>query len=401
MKRIGFVLTAVYLLLLLPSAGSAQSAFSGAYIGRFAVQERPVAGMDGDTEQQMRLYNRVLLQYEPSQQFAFRTAVRRADYFQEELGSTRIYYTYINWQPLPAVETTLGRQYPYNKMVRRAVDGLSVEWGLFDHWMVKGLWGVFAPSDRNGFAEFPEDEHGAYVALEYQGSDNTLLEASGYQRVTRGRIMNFAGVEGRYPDLLGMNMHAFVKYNFSENLLQEAEAQIRREFGENLAVTAAGKYRNPNFDLPPWYWQFSVDPYSTFRVAADYFVTTTGSFNVSYFTRQLSESTVERVTAGWMEPSWTVGVVRATETGTDSEEWNVYGSIQHRFMKNLLIGAGANYFDYIFQEQYEEPLNAFGAQGFVKYRLRNALTLGVRGYYLTNAEFSEDVRVVGELSYRF
>lgn len=401
MKRLGIALASVYFFLVFPAVGLAQSAFSGGYIGRFTLQERPVANTDGKTEQQMRLYNRVLLQYEPSENFAFRTAVRRADFFQEETGNTHIYYTYLNWKPFSALETTLGRQYPYNKMVRRAVDGLSAEWEVFEHWTLKGLWGVFASADRAGFAEFPEDERGSYVALAYEGSDNASLEASGYQRVTQGRIMNFAGVEGRYPDLLGISMHAFLKYNFSENLLQEAEAQFRREFGDNLAITAAGKYRDPNFDLPPWYWQFTVDPYSTYRVAADYFVTSTGSFNMSYFTRKLSDSVIERIRVGWLEPSWTIGVVHAAENGAETEEWNIYGSIQHRFGKHLLAGAGANYFDYVFQEQYEDPLNAFGAQGFVKYRIWNSLTLGVRGYYLTNPEFSEDLRMIGELSYRF
>jgi|GEM_PF-1464500 len=400
MKRTGLLLMlAVWIVQ--PTLGLSQSDFSGAYIGKFTTQERPIEAGAEETEQQMRLYNRILLGYEPSENFAVRTAFRRADFFQEETGSTHLYYAYLNWQPFAALETQIGRQYPFNKMVRRAVDGLSLEWSPLTHWTIQGLWGVFAPADRAGFTDVPEDEHGYYMALEYHGSDNTSLAVSGYQQVSQGRIMNFAGFEGRYPDLLGINMHAFVKYNFTENLLQEAEGQIRREFGENFSITAAANYRDPNFDLPPWYWQFTVDPYSTYRVAADYFVTETGSFNAEYFTRVMGDESVERIRFGWMEPTWIVGFVHAYDSRGDSEEWNLYGSLQHRFGQKLLVGVGANYFDYVFQEQYEEPLNAFGAQGYLKYRLWNALTLGVRGYYLTNPRFAEEVRFIGEFSYRF
>ena len=377
----------------------AQSALSGAYIGQFSTWQRDKDA--NTTEQHSRLYNRILLQYTPSENFAFRTAVRRADFFQENIGSTHFYYGYLFWKPMKNAELTLGRQYPYSKMIRRAVDGVSVEYGFLPHWTFEGLWGIYSPTDREGFASNPSDEHGSYFALHYQTDDHASFRASGYQQVAGGRVLNFMGLDGRYPDLWGATLYGFFKYNFSQNLVQEAEGQLRREFGDCLGITAAYKYRDPNYDIPDWYWQFAVDPFSTFRGVVDFYVTNTGGITAEYFTRMLHSSQIQRYRLGWLATNWAAGVVYALDTNQQRNEWNAYGNIQHHFGKALLIGAGLNYFDYVLNEEYESPLNAFGSQIFVKYRLLDALTIGSRVYYLTNAAYSKDVRFVGELGYQF
>ena len=386
-------------LLMCPVFGWAQSGFSGAYIGQVTAWERPVDAEE--TENQIRWYNRLILRYEPSQTFAVRTALRRADYFQEDANSTHFYYGYLDWQPSESFGVMAGRQYPYNKMIRRAIDGVSAEITLYEHWVVSGLAGVFVPADRGGFTETPEDEHGSYISLGYIADNSAKVRASYYQQVTQGRILNYIGLDGRYPDLLGVNVYGFLKYNSSENFIQEAEGQLRREFGEKLAVKTAYKYRDPSFDLPVWYWQFAVDPYSTFRLGLDYLLTTRGSLAFEYFSRFLSDETVERYSLGWLTSNWSAGLIYSNQGSDGNQEIRAYGSYQHRFGNKILLGAGANYFDYVFHEEYEEPLNAFGAQLFGKYRVTSGLTAGVRGYYLTNAEFSEDIRFIGELSYQF
>jgi len=389
----------VLLFLIMPWYAIAQSGFSGAYIGRFTTQQRAVN--QGDTDQAMRLYNRIILRYEPTKNFAIRTALRRADFFQEKVGNTHFYYGYLNWEPLSTLHLMVGRQYPYNKMIRRAIDGASAEWALFPRLSVEGLAGIFAPADREGFAKNPDDEHGSYLALHYQGPEAASVRASVYQQVSDGRIINFTGLDARYVDFFHTDLYGFFKYNFTDNVVQEAEAQARHEFGERLAATVSLRYRDPNFDLPPWYWQFAVDPYSTVRFGVDYWATNTGSVTAEYFSRVLNDGAIQRYRLGWLATDWSLGVVYADDNRNGSNEWNAYGSLQHHFGKTLLVGAGVNYFDYVLHEEYEEPLNAYGAQLFVKYRVLDALTAGVRGYYLINPEYSEDVRLLGELSYQF
>ncbi|MCF7804425.1 MAG: hypothetical protein K9N46_14685 [Candidatus Marinimicrobia bacterium] len=398
MRKNGLVFV-LALLVLLPIIGQAQSGFSGAYIGKFTTQER--GADDGATEQQMRLYNRILLQYEPSENFALKTALRRADYFQESIGNTHLYYAYADWAVTQNIGVMVGRQYPYNKMIRRAIDGLSLDWQVMPHWSIEGIWGLYTPYDRAGLIENPEDEHGYYMGLRYTGNENSTLRASGYQQVSQGRILNFAGMDGRYADLWGINLYGFFKYNITQNFVQEAEGQLRRQFGENFSVSAAYKYRDPNFDLPEWYWQFAVEPYTNVRAGFDWFLTRTGSLSLEYFTRMMTDETIRRYKLGWVASDWTAGVVYAANEDGTSEEWNAYGSIQHRFGKSLLVGAGVDYFDYVFNETYEEPLNAFGSNVFARYRFGNALTTGLRLYYLTNPQYSNDVRLLGELSYQF
>ncbi len=394
MKKTASLLVLI-LFTVFPGILQAQSSFSGAYIGRFTTQER------GESEQYMRLYNRVILRYEPSQSFGVRTALRRADFIQEETGSTRIYYGYVYWKPFSALDITAGRQYPYSKMIRRAVDGARVEFRFLPRWSLEGLAGVFAPEDRAGIIENPEDEHGAYLALRYQDEQNVGARASVYQRVSAGRIHNFAGLDAQVPSLFGASLYGFAKYNVSENLLQEAEGQLRREFGEKFILTVDARYRDPSFDIPAWYWQFAVEPYSTARIGIDYWVTNTESMTAEYFTRILDEKIIHRYRLGFMALNWTFGVVMAGDDQDETSELNIYGSLQHRIGRKLLVGAGANYFDYVFQEEYEEPLNAYGIQVFTKYRVLDALTAGVRGYYLINGTYSNDIRVLGELSYQF
>ena len=398
MKKTGNVISLI-ILLVVPVFLSAQTGLSGAYIARFTTQERP--DDSGDSEQNMRLYNRVLLQYAPSKNFAVKTALRRADYFQENMGNTHIYYGYVDWSPTSVLGLKVGRQYPYNKMIRRAIDGASAEWALSPQWTVEGLWGLYAPYDRAGITDTPEDEHGSYLALQYSGADHASLRASGYQQVSGGQIHNYFGVDGRYPDLIGFSLYGFFKYNVTENFTQEAELQARRELGEQFAVSAAYKYRDPDYDIPEWYWQFTVDPYSTVRMGLDYFLTRTGSLSFEYFTRMLNDRNIERYRFGWLASNWTAGVVYSLNNNGNSEEINVYGSVKHHFGKSLLVGAGADYFDYVFNESYEEPLNAFGSNIFAKYRIGEAITAGAKVYYLTNPEFSDDVRFLGELSYQF
>lgn len=391
----------VMILLMCPTFGWTQSGFSGAYIGQVTAWERPQEPGASQTETQLRWYNRLILRYEPTKTLAVRTALRRADYFQENTNSTDIYYGYVDWQPRENFGVMIGRQYPYNKMIRRAIDGASAELSLYNHLTVSGLVGVFAPTDRNGFIDNASDEHGSYVSLGYISGNNAKIRGSFYQQVTRGRILNFIGLDGRYPDLYGMSLYGFLKYNSTQSLVQEAEAQLRREFGEKLAAKIAYRYRDPNYDLPVWYWQFGVDPYSTLRLGLDYFLTTRGSLAIEYFSRYLSGKTIERYRLGWLTTNWSAGVIYSPNGSEGSNEFRAYGSMQHHFGPNLLLGGGLNYFDYIFHEQYEEPLNAFGAQLFAKYRILTDLTGGVRGYYLTNAQFSKDIRFVGELSYQF
>jgi len=398
MKKTG-LLTLLFFLLFLPGISTAQTGFSGTYFGRFTTQERPADS--GETEQQMRLYNRVLLGFSPSDAFEIKTAFRRADYFQEDLGSTHLYYAYLDWAPSDAMALKVGRQYPYNKMIRRAMDGASVQWEMVPHWTMEGILGLYTPYDRAGLTETPEDEHGSYVALQYRGDNYASLRTAGYQQVSQGRILNFIGIDGRYPDLAGMNLYGFFKYNITENFVQEAEGQVRRQFGEYVAASASYKYRDPNFDIPEWYWQFTVDPYSTVRVGMDFFLTTTGSLSFEYFSRMMNSRMIERYKFGWLASNWTAGVIYSLNNNARSEEWNAYGSWQHRFGKSWLVGLGLDYYDYVFNEAYEEPLNAFGSNIFTKYRINNALTAGLRAYYLTNPDYSADVRFLGELSYQF
>jgi len=384
-----------------PVFGWTQTGFSGAYIGQVTAWERPQIDDPATSETQLRWYNRLILRYEPSKKLAVRTAIRRADYFQEETNSTDIYYGYLDWQPRQNLGIMVGRQYPYNKMIRRAIDGASGELTMFDHWTLSGLVGVFAPTDRDGFTDNADDEHGSYVSLGYVAGNNARVRGSFYQQVTRGRILNFIGLDGRYPDLYGVSLYGFFKYNSTQSLVQEAEALLRREFGENFAAKFAYKYRDPNYDLPVWYWQFGLDPYSTMRVGLDYYLTTSGSVAFEYFSRYLSDITLQRYRLGWLASNWAAGVIYSTRGSEGEHEFRAYGSVQHRFGSKLLLGGGVNYFDYVFHEEYEEPLNAFGGQVFAKYKIITGLTGGVRGYYLTNAEFSQDVRFVGELSYQF
>lgn len=398
MKKTGYVVSLI-ILMLAPVFISAQTGLSGAYIGRFTTQERPADS--GETEQHMRLYNRVLLEYAASDAFAVKTAFRRADYFQEDMGSTHLYYAYADWAPTDNMGIMIGRQYPYNKMVRRAIDGASLQWDIMPHWSVEGIWGLYSPYDRAGLTDTPEDEHGSYVALKYTDDNYASLRTAGYQQVSQGRILNFFGIDGRYPDLLGMNLYGFFKYNVSESFVQEAEGQLRRQFGEYVGLSASYKYRDPNFDIPEWYWQFTVDPYSTARFGLDFYLTTTGSLSFEYFARMMNARTIERYKFGWLASDWTAGIIYSLNNNAHSEEWNAYGSWQHRFGKSLLAGVGVDYYDYIFNEAYEVPLNAFGSNIFTKYRLNDALTAGFRVYYLTNPEFSNDVRFLGELSYQF
>ncbi|MBD3273735.1 MAG: hypothetical protein GF372_00390 [Candidatus Marinimicrobia bacterium] len=399
MKKTG--LLGIFLFsMLIPVFVAAQSGFSGAYIGRFTTQERMSEA--GDAEQHMRLYNRLMLRYEPSEKLAVRTALRRADFFQEEVGSTDIYYGYVYYEPLDWANITVGRQYPYSKMIRRAVDGGSAEITLKPGLTLEGLVGVFAPYDRDGFTETPEDERGSYVGLQYKAPNMASIRGSFYQQVSNGRILNFAGLDGRYVDLYGFNLYGFFKYNFSESLVQEAEGQLSRGIGENLNATVAFKYRDPNFDIPVWYWQFNVDPYSTLRASLDFFATANGSITAEYFSRIMNDVTINRYKLGWQALNWSLGAVYAVEDEKVNEEWNFYGSVQHHFFnRTLLVGAGANYFDYIFTDVYEDPLNAFGVQLFAKYRVWSTLTIGARGYYIENARYDEDIRAVGELSYQF
>ena len=382
------------ILLTIPGILRAQSAFSGAYIGRVTTQER-------SSEQYMRLYNRVILRYEPSQAFGVRTALRRADFFQEETNSTHIYYGYVYWEPMSALNITAGRQYPYTKMIRRAVDGGSFELQFLPRWSLEGLAGIFAPEDRAGIVDNPEDEHGSYLALRYQDEQNVGARASVYQRVSAGRIQNFVGLDARVPSLFGTSLYGFAKYNYTESILQEAEGQLRREFGDKFILTVDAKYRDPSYDIPVWYWQFAVEPYSTARIGIDYWVTNTKSMTAEYFTRILDEKIIHRYRLGFLALNWTFGVVMANDDQNETSELNIYGSLQHRFGSKLLVGAGANYFDYVFQEEYEEPLNAYGVQVFTKYRILDALTAGVRGYYFINGVYSNDIRALGELSYHF
>lgn len=393
------ILAIVTILLVCPLLGRAQSGFSGAYIGQVTTWERPVDQMT--KEQNIRWYNRLILRYEPSKHFAVRTALRRADYFQEKTNSTDIYYGYIDWQPTDNLGFMVGRQYPFNKMIRRAIDGASAEWTLYKHWTLSGLMGAFAPTDRAGFIDDPGDNMGSYVALGYRGANYARAQASFYSQISNGRVMNFLGLDAKYPKFFDSNIYLFFKYNLTQNFVQEAQGQIRRQFGDKFAATVAYKYRDPNYDLPEWYWQFAIDPYSTLRLGLDYYMTTTGSLTFEYFSRYLSDQSIERYKFGWLASNWTAGVIFSTKGSQSSQEWRAYGSYQHHFGDKVLLGVGVNYFDYVFHEEYEEPLNAFGAQLFAKYRFLDNLTAGLRGYYLTNAEFSEDVRLIGELSYQF
>lgn len=390
----------VLLFLMVPWYVMAQSGFSGAYIGRFTTQQRAV-NSGGETEQAMRLYNRIILRYEPSNKLAIRTALRRADFFQEKVGNTHFYYGYLSWNPNSTLHLMVGRQYPYNKMIRRAIDGGSAEWSFLPHWTLEGLAGLFAPTDREGFTKNPNDEHGSYLALHYQGANNASARISAYQQVSEGWIKNFTGFAGRYLDVFNTDLYGFFKYNLTDNVVQEAEGQIRHEFGERIAATVSFNYRDPHFDLPPWYWQFTVDPYSTARLSVDFWATNNGSVTAGYFSRFLEDGVIQRYQLGWLATNWSLGVVYDDDNRNGSNEWNAYGSMQYHFATKLLVGAGVNYFDYVLHEEYEEPLNAYGAQLFVKYRVLDALTAGVRGYYLINRVYSKDVRLLGELSYQF
>jgi len=398
MKKSGYLLF-LFGLLIAPLLVQAQLPISGAYIGRFTTQERTDEA--GNSEQHMRLYNRLVLRYEPSETFAFRMAVRRADYFQENVGNNDIYYGYVNWKPISDLDLTVGRQYPYNKMIRHAIDGVSAEWSFYPGLTLAGMYGAFAPADRGWIHPQWDENHGSYLALQYSGNESLKGRLAIFQEVTEGRIQNYVAVDGSVPDLYGFRLSGLLKYNFTNSLVQEANALVRKEAGEKLVVAGEFNYRDPSFDLPEWYWQFNIDPYSTLRLSMEFWVTNTASFTTEFFSRYMTDGAVQRYRAGWLALNWSFGVVHASNDDSGSSETTIYGSFQHRFGSKLLIGAGVNYFDYIYNETYEDPLNAYGVQVFTRYRINKSLSAGIRGYYLTNPEFSKDVRVLGELGYQF
>ncbi len=386
----------------------------------------------------LRGYQNYLLEFKGAK-WSFNTLAQTEEDVIEKSGrgfAYRFYNLFVKGTNLfEVLDVKLGRQYIFAGTGKGTLDGLSLKLkaGKYKEYQLSMFGGALAPNSYD-FKKYPEISNNYHfgaqfyyygvkdlsAALSYSNKKqtpepyNAFRVDSAFNLVERtisfdGPAQQLAGIDLNYTYLSRHNFFGRAYYDFTQQKLYRAEANVRISLPNNFRVFAEYIYREPQITYNSIFWVFSFTKNQEITGGLDYTlkngINIYGRAGVVLYDKSTTDTfdtknNSIKIQAGFTHPNYGFSFTRYMGYSGESDGASAYYQ-RKLFNDELSLSASVSYASYRLGDTYAtmEKVNAFSGMLGFSYRPMPQFSVDLQGQMLINRIYKTDARILAGFSY--